>query len=273
MRQALARPIWAGTEPEKKTEPRRRRSKVAKPSEHSDSHGWFRHSRSWGSCRVRPCHKTKSNKATDGDEEDYPGKLSRKKNQGWGDDSVGKITGLCKTQEPEFRPHHPCKKARHGHVLLEPPCHVGQRQEDCLTGCKASSRFSERLFPRNRAGSDKAGHLADSSGFCTYMYAHITLTHRHIHAHTLTQRCTKKIYRREGGMRGKKKGGGNKTRRGTRKIQLLPLYSELPGQKAMWPDLASPLSRDPFSACHCHQELSCYLVEFSSSLLPVFSPV
>lgn len=75
--------------------------------------------------------------------------------------------------------------------------------------------------------------MADSSGFCTYMYAHITLTYRHIHAHTLTQRHTKKIYRREGGRRGKKKGGGTKTRRGTRKIQLLPLYSELPGQKAM----------------------------------------
>lgn len=123
---------------------------------------------------------------------------------------MGKITGLCKTQEPEFRPHHPCKKARHGHVLLEPPCHVGQRQEDCLTGRKASSRISERLFPRNRAGSDKAGHLADSSGFCTYMYAHITLTYRHIHAHTLTQRCTKKFTGGKEGGEGRRKEEGIK---------------------------------------------------------------
>lgn len=217
MRQALARPIWAGTEPEKKTEPRRRRSKVAKPSEHSDSHGWFRHSRSWGSCRVRPCHKTKSNKATDGDEEDYPGKLSRKKNQGWGDDSVGKITGLCKTQEPEFRPHHPCKKARHGHVLLEPPWHMGQRQEDCLTGRKASSRFSERLFPRNRAGSDRAGHLADSSGFCTqaephasaHTCMHTSHSHTDIYMHTHWHRDAQKKFTggKEGGEGRRKEEG------------------------------------------------------------------
>lgn len=87
---------WHRTRIEKITEQRGAR-RVSKP--HTGTHAG--ESSTWEAEAVTEWdHKTRENETTDGDKEDYPGKLNRKKNRSWGDDSVGKTTRCAKHRSP-----------------------------------------------------------------------------------------------------------------------------------------------------------------------------